>query len=150
MDWVFVGNQTSRDHQRTAGYEFTNVFDNETQAFGDVLSERLLGTWRRSTVDDNYVTLIFFDDGTYFHSTVDENDNAERVGIELGTYSQNTQTGRLTVTQLVDNNGDEGLTDFVGTRAPNIFVKVKGDTLTARIDEDGDAVIDKTIIFQRQ
>jgi hypothetical protein len=70
--------------------------------------------------------------------------------MELGTYSQNTDTGLLTVTQIVDKNGDAGLTNFVGPGAPNIFVDVQGDTLTAGIDEDGDAVIDKTIVFLRQ
>jgi hypothetical protein len=34
--------------------------------------------------------------------------------------------------------------------APNIFVEVSGDTLTATIDDNGDELIDETIIFQRQ
>jgi hypothetical protein len=30
-----------------------------------------------------------------------------------------------------------------------MFVELSGDTLTATIDEDGDTLIDETIIFQR-
>ena len=54
------------------------------------------------------------------------------------------------MSQTFDNNADAGLTDFTGVGAPNIFINVVGDTLTATIDEDGDAVIDETIEFTRQ
>jgi len=94
--------------------------------------------------------IVFFDDGTYFHGEVDEDDDTEISGMELGTYAHDESTGLLTVTQTFDNNGSTGLTDFVGVGAPNIFVEVSGDTLTATIDENGDELIDETIIFQRQ
>ena len=70
--------------------------------------------------------------------------------MEPGTYSRESEAGLLTVPQTFDNNGRSGLTDFTGIGAPNIFVVVSGDTLTATIDEDGDTVIDETIVFQRQ
>ena len=70
-------------------------------------------------------------------------------GMELGTYTHDESTGLLTVTQTFDNNGDAGLTDFVGLGARNMFVELSGDTLTATIDEDGDTLIAETIIFQR-
>ena len=70
--------------------------------------------------------------------------------MELGTYEHDEATGLMMVTTTFDKNGSTGLTDFVGIGAPNIFVEVVGDTLTATIDEDGDGLIDETIVFQRQ
>jgi len=94
--------------------------------------------------------ITFFEDGTYFHGEIDRDDPELMSGMELGTYSRDEETGLLTVTQTFDNNGDAGLTDFTGIGAPDIFVHQSGDTLTATIDEDGDTLIDKTIVFQRQ
>ena len=113
-------------------------------------SEGLLGTWLSTTTENDLLMIVFFDDGTYFHGEVDEDDETEISGMELGTYAHDESTGLLTVTQTFDNNGSTGLTDFVGVGAPNIFVEVSGDTLTATIDEDGDEQIDETIVFQRQ
>jgi hypothetical protein len=94
--------------------------------------------------------IVFFDDGTYFHGEVDEDDDTEISGMELGTYERDEDTGLLTVSQTFDNNGDTGLTDFTGVGAPNIFVNIEGDKLTATIDEDGDELIDETIVFERR
>ncbi|MDG2502075.1 MAG: hypothetical protein P8M77_06755 [Porticoccaceae bacterium] len=94
--------------------------------------------------------IVFFDDGTYFYGEIDEDDDTEISGMELGTYAHNESTGLLSVTQTFDNNGSTGLTDYVGIGAPNIFVAVEGDILTATIDEDGDQLIDETIIFDRR
>ncbi|MGB2118477.1 MAG: hypothetical protein ACPHW1_00915 [Porticoccaceae bacterium] len=113
-------------------------------------SDGILGTWLSTTTENDLLMIVFFDDGTYFHGEVDEDDDTEISGMELGTYAHDESTGLLTVTQTFDNNGSAGLTDFVGVGAPNIFVEVSGDTLTATIDEDGDELIDETIIFQRQ
>ena len=115
-------------------------------------SDGLLGTWLSTTTENDLLMIVFFDDGTYFHGEVDEDDDTdtEISGMELGTYIHDKSTGLLTVTQTFDNNGTTGLTDFVGVGAPNIFVDVEGDTLTATIDEDGDELIDETIVFERR
>ena len=118
--------------------------------FRKISSEVLLGTWLSTTTENDLLMIVFFDDGTYFHGEVDEDDDTEISCMELGTYAHDESTGLLTVTQTFDNNGSTGLTDFVGVGAPNIFVEVSGDTLTATIDENGDELIDETIIFQRQ
>ena len=113
-------------------------------------SEGLLGTWLSTTTANDLLMIVFFDDGTYFHGEVDEDDDTEISGMELGTYERDEDTGLLTVSQTFDNNGDTGLTDFAGVGAPNIFVNIEGDTLTATIDEDGDELIDETIVFERR
>jgi hypothetical protein len=126
------------------------LFDENTVHFTKIVSEGLLGTWLSTTTENDLLMLVFFDDGTYFHGETDEDDDTEISGMELGTYVHDESTGLLTATQTFDNNGSTGLTDFVGIGAPNIFVEVVGDTLTATIDEDGDELIDETIVFKRQ
>ena len=113
-------------------------------------SEGLLGTWLSTTTANDLLMIVFFDDGTYFHGEVAEDDDTEISGMELGTYERDEDTGLLTVSQTFDNNGDTGLTEFTGVGAPNIFVNIEGDTLTATIDEDGDELIDETIVFERR
>jgi len=87
-------------------------------------SEGLLGTWISTTTENDLLMIVFFDDGTYFHGEVDEDDDTEISGMELGTYERDEDTGLLTVSQTFDNNGDTRLTDFTGVGAPNIFVNI--------------------------
>ena len=87
-------------------------------------SEGLLGTWLSTTTANDLLMIVFFDDGTYFHGEVDEDDDTEISGMELGTYERDEDTGLLTVSQTFDNNGDTGLTEFTGVGAPNIFVNI--------------------------
>ena len=122
---------------------------------GDVLfsrmpSEGLLGTWLSTTTNAELLSLSFFEDGVYFQAVIDPNDPTLMSGMELGTYSRDDGTGLLTVTQSFDNNGNAGFTDFIGMGAPDLFVKVSGDTLTLTMDNDGDSLIDETIEFTRQ
>lgn len=126
-----------------------SVFENAIQ-FRKILSEGLLGAWVSTSSEAEFLMIAFFEDGTYFHGEIDRDDPELMSGMELGTYSRDEETGLLTVTQTFDNNGDAGLTDFTGIGAPDIFVHQSGDTLTATIDEDGDTLIDETIVFQRQ
>jgi hypothetical protein len=121
-------------------------------AFGltQIDSEGLLGTWISVTTNAELLMLTFFDDDTYFHGEIDRDDLALMSGMELGSYTRDGSTGLLTVNQTFDNNADAGLTDFTGVGAPNIFINVEGDTLTATIDENGDTVVDEMIEFTRQ
>jgi hypothetical protein len=126
------------------------LIDEDAVHFRKIVSEGLLGTWLSTTTENDLLMIVFFDDGTYFHGEVDEDDDTEISGMELGTYERDEDTGLLTVSQTFDNNGDTGLTDFTGVGAPNIFLNIEGDTLTATIDEDGDELIDETIVFERR
>lgn len=125
-------------------------FSDESINFSRISSEGLLGTWISTSTEAELLMITFFEDGTYFHGEIDRDDPELMSGMELGTYSRDEETGLLTVTQTFDNNGDAGLTDFTGIGAPDIFVHLSGDALTATIDEDGDTLIDETIVFQRQ
>lgn len=123
---------------------------NSTFGLRRVVSEGLLGTWLSTTTENDLLMIVLFDDGTYFHGEVDEDDDTEISGMELGAYAHDESTGLLTVTQTFDNTGGTGLTDYVGIGAPYIFVDVEGDILTANVNEDGDQLIDETMIFERR
>ncbi|MFT7579910.1 MAG: hypothetical protein ACI9MR_001577 [Myxococcota bacterium] len=113
----------------------------------------IIGTWVSGQDENDFLTVVFFDDGTYFHGEVDFDDETEISGMERGKYTWDTGDGRLTVTQdgYLDNNGDTGLTDFAaGTEGPRLWVTVTETTLTARVDEDGDDVLEETLEFTRQ
>ena len=120
-------------------------------AFGlsKIDSEGILGAWISTTTDAELLMIAFFDNGIYFHAEIDRDNPELMSGMELGTYTRDENTGLLNVTQTFDNNGSAGLTDFVGIGAPNVFTDVAADTLTLTIDEDGDTLIDETIVFQR-
>ena len=120
-------------------------------AFGlsKIDSEGILGAWISTTTDAELLMIAFFDNGIYFHAEVDRDNPELMSGMELGTYARDESTGLLTITQTFDNNGSAGLTDFVGIGAPDVFTDVAADTLTLTIDEDGDTLIDETIVFQR-
>ena len=120
-------------------------------AFGlsKIDSEGILGAWISTTTDAELLMIAFFDNGIYFHAEVDRDDPELMSGMELGTFARDESTGLLTVIQTFDNNGSAGLTDFVGIGAPDVFVEISSDTLTLTIDDDGDTLIDETIVFQR-
>jgi hypothetical protein len=120
-------------------------------AFGlsKIDSEGILGAWISTTTDAELLMIAFFDNGIYFHAEVDRDNPELMSGMELGTYTRDENTGLLNVTQTFDNNGSAGLTDFVGIGAPNVFAEISSDTLTLTIDDDGDTLIDETIVFQR-
>ena len=154
LAWVFrddqiIGDKLLDNKVLAPIADAPSVLGSDAIQFRKIVSQGLLGTWRSTSTENDLLMIIFFDDGTYFHGEVDADDETEISGMELGTYTYNESTGLLTVTQTFDNNGDAGLTDFVGVGAPNMFVELSGDTLTATIDEDGDTLIDETIIFQR-
>ena len=124
-------------------------FSDESISFDRIISEGLLGTWVSTTTPAELLTISFFDDDTYFFAEIDRDNPELMSGMELGTYARDESTGLLTITQTFDNNGSAGLTDFVGIGAPDVFVEISSDTLTLTIDEDGDTLIDETIVFQR-
>ncbi|WP_394130853.1 hypothetical protein [Shewanella maritima] len=107
----------------------------------------IVGSW--SLEDENdLLHLVFFNDGTYTHMEVDQDDLEEASGMEWGTYTRDADTNRLTAMQTFDGNGDTGLTDFVtADGAPEIFAKVMEGQLMFDIDESADGNIDETLTF---
>ena len=141
--WTFQDAEASHAHPPITVAEGVVVFTR-------IQSEGLLGTWVSTTTDAELLTVSFFDDNTYFYAIVDRDDSTLMSGMELGTYSRDSNTGLLTVTQTFDNNASAGFTHFVGAGAPNLFAEVNGDSLTLSMDNDGDTLIDQTIQFERR
>lgn len=110
-------------------------------------SKDLVGLWENKDTDNELLTLAFLDDGTYIHLEVDENIpfdnlNSEISGMEWGNYTLNNRTGALAVNQRFDNNGDTGLSDSLDR-----YVSVSGNTLTLKVDENKNGVIDSNESF---
>lgn len=107
----------------------------------------LVGLWENKSTDNELLTLAFLEDGSYIHLEVDENmpfdtPNNEISGMEWGNYTLNNRTGELTVSQRFDNNGDTGLSDPL-----DHYVSVSGNTLTLKVDENKNGVIDSDESF---
>jgi hypothetical protein len=117
-------------------------------------SDGLVGTWINTTTNNDLLVVVFFEDGTYLHMEIDENEpfdeQPELSGMEWGTYSRNADTGFMTITLLFDNNGDTGLTDFANAIEDLYILDIPVNSLTASIDENRDGTIDGTIVFERQ
>lgn len=108
------------------------------------------GVWTFVDATDNtLIALVFLDDGTYVFMQVDDDaptgDPEDNIlGMELGTYSRDSVTGELTVTQTFDGNGTKGFSHHF-----NRFTSVTGDTLTLQVEENqGDPLA--SFEFERQ
>ncbi|MFT5663928.1 MAG: hypothetical protein ACI9JR_001319 [Gammaproteobacteria bacterium] len=155
----FVGAGGPSAYADVVGDELTLSIDetgsgeiDTTIVFQRAVSSGFLGTWKARVAQfspDDFLSLSFFDDGTYTHMEIDFSDEDEISGMEWGTYSLDPATGLLTVTQEFDNNGGTGLTDYVGAAAPFLYVDLVNDVLTGSWDENGNGIIDGTAIFDR-
>ncbi|MCG9696849.1 hypothetical protein [Shewanella sp. Isolate11] len=123
--------------------------------FNSLPSDGIIGAWK--IIDDNgesdaddLVMLIFYNDGTYVHGEYDADDNAEEHGMEWGNYTIDSDTRRLTTTQIADNNSDTGLSDFsADSTDAELYVSVDGDILTLEVKESGSTEIE-TVTLARQ
>ena len=128
-----------------------SIIDNdESFKFKRSKSENMLGIWRNKDTNNDLLALAFFDDGTYVHMEVDEeqpydNMDNEISGMEWGRYTFNSSTGELIVSQIFDNNGSTGLSDPL-TR----YLQVTSKQLTLKVDENANGIIDDDEIFKFQ
>lgn len=103
------------------------------------INTNIVGFWSEDGADGNLSAISFMADGTYVQvqvnndSLVDDPDG----GLEWGQYSINNKTGKLTTTQLFDENGDMGLSD-----APNLSARVSNGKLIIEVDENENGSID--------
>lgn len=110
----------------------------------------IVGTWNAVDDENELLTLIFFNDGSYVHLEVDRQDDEEISGMEWGSYTRDTETGRIQPTQDFDENGDTGLTDFtMDESAPRLFARVEDGELNADVDENADGTVDETLTFTK-
>jgi len=154
---VFAGNidlftQVSGDlltlDFREVGGSNANAFDFSRS---DEESDPLLGTWRTEQTDNELLAFIFFADGTYLHLEVDEEAPIDQgggvSGIEWGSYSQNSATGQLTATQVIDQNGDSGFSFYTDNNI-KIFASSFDELLNLQFDEDNNDLIEEDEILQ--
>ena len=133
--------------EATAHFEDTLV----DEGVDFVANSDIAGIWTTSLTENDLLAFVFFDDGTYAHLEVDTDDSEEISGMEWGTYSKDSGTGQLTVTQTFDGNGDTGLTD-AANGLTTLFAQVSGDVLTLQFDDNLNGTIetDESLDFQRQ
>lgn len=135
---------TSLISQSSAIAHFENMLVEEGKDF--VANANITGIWTTELTDDELLAFVFFADGTYVHMEVDEQqpfESTEEVsGMEWGTYSRNSETGELIVTQTFDRNAYSGLTDFIDGESI-LLAHVSGDVLTIQFDENQNGLIDE-------
>jgi hypothetical protein len=123
--------------EATAHFEDTLV----DEGVDFVANSNIAGIWTTSLTENDLLAFVFFDDGTYAHLEVDTDDSEEISGMEWGTYSKDSGTGQLTVTQTFDGNGDTGLTD-AANGLTTLFAQVSGDVLTLQFDDNLNGTIE--------
>ena len=128
-------------NEAIANFEDTLVTEGEEF----IANANISGIWTTNLTDNELLAFVFFNDGTYVHLEVDEvaplDAEGETSGMEWGTYSRNSETGELTVTQTFDANGDTGLTDAT-SGLTTLFAQVSGDVLTLQFDDNLNGTID--------
>ncbi|HBX41948.1 MAG TPA: hypothetical protein DEG64_17040, partial [Marinobacter adhaerens] len=131
----------------------SNPFPDQVPA--PMAENALIGSWiaRNGDRADNapWVQVTFLESGYYMHQELDlpyrpAEDTSGEQGLELGQYQWDSQTGEITVSQIVrDDNGAWGLTD-VENGSERLALRVDGDTLTAY---DPDVGLTETTEFTR-
>jgi hypothetical protein len=128
--------------------------DIDLPEFGPIpeMDSLIFGTWiRENSSNDDFTLLSFFDDFTYIHGEIDNSDPMAIAGMEWGAFVRDF-IDRTTTTQVLDNNGSAGLSDFTDQQAPNLRLlnsRFDEDTLIVSIDSDGDNFSDESISFVR-
>ncbi|ETN92094.1 hypothetical protein U062_01879 [Gammaproteobacteria bacterium MOLA455] len=105
--------------------------------------DSLIGTWQiASPTQLDFFVLSFFADGTYVHAEVDETTDNAISGMEWGDFTY-AGLGDTTATQLFDNNGDAGLSDFSGGNGPSLKILPQASgSLLFGPDDNNDGISD--------
>ena len=109
------------------------------------IDTEIVGMWSSDDAGNDLSVIVFTDDGNYVQTQV----NASRSksdpenGMESGTYSIDSKTGKLTATPIFDKNGNAGLSD-----APNPSAKVVNGKLILEVDENDNGIIDSNEIYR--
>ncbi|MGM8900505.1 hypothetical protein, partial [Psychrobacter sp. 1Y4] len=104
-----------------------------------------VGFWSEDNANSNLSAITFMDDGTYVQVQVNNSSsvNDSDGGLEWGEYSIDSKTGKLTTTQLFDENGTMGLSDDL-----NYFARVSNGKLIIEVDENENGSIDSNEQFK--
>ena len=103
------------------------------------IDTNIVGFWSEDNANGNLSAISFMDDGTYVQVQVNNNSSVDdpEGGLEWGEYSIDKKTGKLTTTQLFDENGDMGFSD-----ASNLSARVSNGKLIIEVDENENGSID--------
>ncbi len=100
---------------------------------GPMNESPIVGGWQFGDgAVDNSGVLVFLPNGIYFHAEDTVADANEFDGMERGTYIWNESTGALTITPIVDTNGE------IGASHPNgsFVLTIAGDGMNIRDNVD--------------
>lgn len=108
-----------------------------------VANATITGTWLNTQTDDQLLGITFFDDGSYIQFQMYERGPDDECGSggEWGAFTWDSDTGELTVAEIMDNNTCSGLSDAWNGGIGVIYVEVSGDVLTLSADENEDGEI---------
>ena len=98
-------------------------------------------------IPSNNKTLITFIDDTKYYVAQDIDDVGEPLcsdGMETGTYTWDSITGNFSLTNVIDTNGDCGLTSTQGETYTPTSVSIAGNVLTFS-DPEGDFALTKVV-----
>lgn len=95
-----------------------------------------IGSWTAHNEDNGVRTfsLTFYENNTYFHWETGTTAACASDGIEIGTYTYNESTDRLSINVTSDENGCAGLSDDDGEE---LRVRVSGNSLVCSESVDG-------------
>ena len=113
----------------------------ETLADSGLLT--LIGSWYIE--GDNKTIITFIDERKYFvtQNVNEALDPLSMDGMETGTYTWDSITSNFSLTNVIDTNGDSGLTSMQG-ETDSGSVSIAGNTLTL-FDAEGDSLLVKVI-----
>lgn len=117
--------------------------ESEVEDSGDLPNAEADSYYSTWVVNDEHgyelLFFVFFEDGTYLHAEIDNDENGEPSGMEWGRISFDSEGVADVEAATFDGNGQAGLTDFVGTT--DLKFTVASNTLTLEVvggEEAGD------------
>jgi hypothetical protein len=102
----------------------------------------IVGVWRNT---DKTAHLALYENGDFLYA---ENDSEEPNGVELGTYSYDTNTENITFSITFDNNGpmdDSGVGDI---GAPIVFDAILSDSSNTLTILSGELIFSRSLISE--
>ena len=127
-----------QDTTVTALISEEDAIEHLTEQIDEITREAVAGTWNIPfESSEKLLTIVFFDNGTYAHFEIDEEENEDELGMEWGEYSR-AINGAITTTQIFDANGSIGLTDFTTESGATLSANIVDDKLVFEgTEEDG-------------
>ncbi|MCP8899771.1 hypothetical protein [Gilvimarinus xylanilyticus] len=125
----------------------TLVFSRQSASSG------LYGPWVNESSENEFLAFVFFEDNTYIHMEVDEEEPfdvyGEDSGMEWGSYNLNSETGALVIDVFNDYNDDAGLSDQ-DLNEMDHYVIFTEDGMLLHVDSNRNGLVDDNERFNFQ